>query len=47
MRRRDPEKEVARCWGVLDLLDVLKNADFLTGCTEEFSSVAARRAHRA
>ena len=33
--------EVARRWGVLDLLDVLKNADFLTGFTEEFSSVAA------
>lgn len=33
--------EVARRWGVLDLLDVLKNADFLTGFTQEFSSVAA------
>ncbi|MET9963034.1 Tn3 family transposase [Streptomyces sp. NPDC006326] len=28
-------------WGVLDLLDVLKTADFLTGFTDEFSSVAA------
>ncbi|WP_217238406.1 Tn3 family transposase [Streptomyces sp. AC555_RSS877] len=27
--------------GVLDLLDVLKNADFLTGFTDEFFSVAA------
>lgn len=33
--------EVMRRWGVLDLLDVLKNADFLTGFTDEFSSVAA------
>lgn len=33
--------EVIRRWGVLDLLDVLKNADFLTGFTDEFSSVAA------
>ena len=33
--------EVVRRWGVLDLLDVLKNADFLTGFTDEFSSVAA------
>ncbi|MEV7234622.1 Tn3 family transposase [Streptomyces sp. NPDC051020] len=33
--------EVVRRWGVLDLLDVLKNADFDTGFTEEFSSVAA------
>ncbi|WP_209445477.1 hypothetical protein [Streptomyces roseochromogenus] len=33
--------EVVRRWGVLDLLDVLKNADFLTGFTDEFASVAA------
>ncbi|GAA4621915.1 hypothetical protein GCM10023196_012020 [Actinoallomurus vinaceus] len=36
--------EVVRRWGVLDLLDlldVLKNADFLTGFTDEFVSVAA------
>ncbi|MGV4986799.1 hypothetical protein ACVB8X_27465 [Streptomyces sp. NRAIS4] len=33
--------EVVRRWGVLDLLNVLKNADFLTGFTDEFSSVAA------
>ncbi|WP_432032938.1 hypothetical protein [Streptomyces antibioticus] len=33
------KEEVTRRWGVLDLLDVLKNADFLTGFTEEFSSV--------
>ncbi|MFJ2705430.1 Tn3 family transposase [Streptomyces sp. NPDC087428] len=36
-----PKDEVARRWGVLDLLDVLKNADFLTGFTDEFASVAA------
>ncbi|MFF9570430.1 Tn3 family transposase [Streptomyces sp. NPDC014685] len=35
------KEEVIRRWGVLDLLDVLKNADFLTGFTDEFSSVAA------
>ncbi|MEU7135298.1 hypothetical protein [Streptomyces sp. NPDC046261] len=35
------KEEVTRRWGVLDLLDVLKNADFLTGFTGEFSSVAA------
>ncbi|MET8828122.1 Tn3 family transposase [Streptomyces sp. NPDC004610] len=33
--------EVVDRWGVLDLLDVLKNADFLTGFTDEFTSVAA------
>ncbi|EXU63779.1 transposase [Streptomyces sp. PRh5] len=33
--------EVVRRWGVLDLLDVLKNADFDTGFTDEFASVAA------
>ncbi|MEU9578326.1 Tn3 family transposase [Streptomyces chilikensis] len=35
------KEEVARRWGVLDLLDALKNADFLTGFTQEFSSAAA------
>jgi hypothetical protein len=34
--------EVARRWGTLDLLDVLKEAGFLTGFTAEFSSVATR-----
>ncbi|UUU44171.1 Tn3 family transposase [Streptomyces sp. NBC_00162] len=33
--------EVVRRWGVLDLLDVVKNADFATGFTDEFASVAA------
>jgi hypothetical protein len=28
--------------GTIDLLDVLKKADYLTGFTEEFSSVASR-----
>nr|WP_228717521.1 Tn3 family transposase [Allosaccharopolyspora coralli] len=34
--------EVIRRWGTLDLLDVLKDADFLTDFTGEFSSVASR-----
>lgn len=33
--------EVVARWGVLDLLDVVKNADFLTGFTGQFTSVAA------
>ena len=33
--------EVTRRWGTLDLLDVLKDADFLTDFTTEFTSVAA------
>jgi hypothetical protein len=32
--------EVQQRWGTIDLLDVLKEADYLTGFTEEFSSVA-------
>ncbi len=36
--------EVARRWGTLDLLDVLKDADFLTEFTGEFASVASREA---
>ncbi|MGH3852331.1 MAG: Tn3 family transposase [Pseudonocardiaceae bacterium] len=39
-----PWAEVQRRWGVIDLLDVLKNADFLTGFTEELSSVLSREA---
>ncbi|WP_208870254.1 Tn3 family transposase [Streptomyces monomycini] len=35
------KEEVVRRWGVLDLLDVLKNADFMTGFTDEFASIAA------
>lgn len=34
--------EVERRWGTIDLLDVVKEADYLTGFTEEFSSVASR-----
>ena len=36
--------EVVRRWGVVDLLDLLKEADFLTGLTGEFTSVATRQA---
>jgi TnpA family transposase len=34
--------EVQRRWGTLDLLDVLKDADFLADFTPEFTSVASR-----
>ena len=34
--------EVQRRWGTLDLLDVLKDADFLADFTTEFTSVASR-----
>ncbi len=34
--------EVARRWGTLDLLDVLKDADFLADFTAEFTSVATQ-----
>jgi hypothetical protein len=34
--------EVARRWGVVDLLDILKEADWLTGFHAEFTSAAAR-----
>ncbi|GGM74004.1 hypothetical protein GCM10012275_50900 [Longimycelium tulufanense] len=34
--------EVARRWGTIDLLDILKDADFLTEFTGEFVSVATR-----
>jgi hypothetical protein len=34
--------EVTRRWGTLDLLDVLKDADFLTEFTSECTSVASR-----
>ena len=36
------KNEVIRRWGTLDLLDVLKDADFLTEFTGEFASVASR-----
>jgi TnpA family transposase len=38
------KEEVERRWGTLDLLDVLKEADFLTQFTEEFTTVASREA---
>ncbi len=34
--------EVQRRWGTLDLLDVLKDSDFLTDFTDEFLSTATR-----
>ncbi|MGH3776487.1 MAG: hypothetical protein ACRDRR_12285 [Pseudonocardiaceae bacterium] len=34
--------EVIRRWGTLDLLDVVKDADFLTEFSSEFTSVASR-----
>jgi Tn3 transposase DDE domain len=34
---------VERRWGTIDLLDILKDADYLTGFTDEFASVASRQ----
>jgi Tn3 transposase DDE domain len=34
--------EVERRWGTIDLLDMLKDADYLTGFSQEFASVASR-----
>ena len=34
--------EVRRRWGTIDLLDILKNTDFLTDFTDQFVSVATR-----
>src|SRR5207244_351363 len=34
--------ELERRWGMIDLLDVLKEADHVTGFTDEFTSVASR-----
>ncbi|MEV5711675.1 transposase [Actinoallomurus sp. NPDC052274] len=36
--------EVQRRWGTIDLLDILKDTAFLTGFTDEFTSVATREA---
>ncbi|MFF4594066.1 hypothetical protein [Amycolatopsis sp. NPDC001319] len=33
---------MARRWGTIDLLDILKNTDFLTEFSGEFASVATR-----
>jgi len=38
----DLKAEVARRWGTMHLLDVLKEADWLCGFTGEFTSVASR-----
>jgi TnpA family transposase len=39
---RAVKDEVIRRWGTLDLLDVLKDSDFLAEFTSEFTSVASR-----
>nr|WP_158983924.1 Tn3 family transposase [Streptomyces lateritius] len=36
--------EIERRWGTIDLIDILKEADFATGFTGEFTSVATREA---
>jgi TnpA family transposase len=36
------KEEIVRRWGVLDLLNLLKDADHVTGFTSEFTSVASR-----
>ena len=36
------KEEISRRWGTVDLLDILKETDLLTGFTEEFASVASR-----
>ncbi|MEI5100225.1 Tn3 family transposase [Streptomyces sp. PmtG] len=36
--------EIQRRWGTIDLLDILKEAEFATGFTDEFVSVATREA---
>ena len=41
---RPSKKQCLDRWGTLDLLDILKDADFLTGFTSEFTSVATREA---
>ena len=45
-RARQPgalKEEIARRWGMIDLLNVLKDADYVTGFTAEFTSVASRK----
>ncbi len=37
------KEEVARRWGVIDLLNLIKDADHVTGFTGEFTSVASRQ----
>ncbi|MFH9355468.1 Tn3 family transposase [Kitasatospora sp. NPDC017646] len=36
--------EIERRWGTIDLIDILKEAEFATGFTGEFASVASREA---
>jgi TnpA family transposase len=36
------KEEISRRWGVIDLLDVLKDVDHVTGFTADFTSVASR-----
>jgi len=36
------KREIIRRWGVVDLLDVLKETDYLTGFTDELTTVATR-----
>ncbi|MET8335986.1 Tn3 family transposase [Streptosporangium canum] len=36
------KSEIARRWGVIDLLDLIKNVDHATNFTSEFTSVASR-----
>ena len=36
------KREIIRRWGVVDLLDVLKEIDYLTGFTDELTTVATR-----
>ncbi|WP_214416403.1 hypothetical protein [Sphaerisporangium fuscum] len=39
--------EVAARWGIIDLLDFLKESDFVTDFTDAFTTVATREATRA
>ena len=36
------KREIIRRWGVVDLLDVLKEIDYLTGFTDELTTIATR-----
>ena len=36
------KREIIRRWGVVDLLDVLKATDYLTGFTDELTTIATR-----
>ncbi|MFB7010816.1 MULTISPECIES: Tn3 family transposase [unclassified Streptomyces] len=49
-KQQEPENlvalkaEIERRWGTIDLIDILKEAEFVTGFTSEFTSVATREA---